>query len=72
MATDESVLKYVKSLLEERRNQLQALEQRTPGHTSDHLSCRRSLEQAIHDLEIVLRDAKQAAESEGLYALPDR
>lgn len=58
-------LAYVRLLLEERRQQLQALEQRTPGPPGDDFSCRRSLEQAIHALEILLRHAEQAEDSEG-------
>jgi len=44
---------YARSLLEERRKQLRELEQPTPGH-SDCL-CRRSLEQAIRELEALLQ-----------------
>jgi hypothetical protein len=53
-------LAYVRLLLEERRQQLRALGERAPGHPSDGCSCRRSLEQAIDALEIVLRHAEEA------------
>lgn len=58
-------LAYVRLLLEERRQQLRALEERPSGHPSDACSCRRSLEQAIDALEIVLRHAEKAEGSEG-------
>ena len=53
-------LAYVRLLLEERRQQLRALEERAPVHPNDECSCRRSLEQAIDALEIVLRHAEEA------------
>jgi hypothetical protein len=57
-------LAYVRLLLEERRQELRALEQRTSGHPSDYLSCRRSLEQAIDALEVLLQQAEEAGWSE--------
>jgi len=57
-------LAYVRSLLEERRQQLRALEERAPVHANNECSCRRSLEQAIDALEIVLRHAEEAEGSE--------
>ena len=57
-------LAYVRLLLEERRQQLRALEERAPRHPSDDFSCRRSLEQAIDALEILLRHAEEAEGSE--------
>ena len=55
-----SGLAYVRLLLEQRRQELWALEQRTSGHPSDYFSCRRSLEQAIDTLEVLLRHAEEA------------
>jgi len=54
---------YARSLLEQRREQLRELEQST-AERSDCLSCRRSLEQAINELEALL----QAEEGSGRTA----
>lgn len=62
--TEEGGLAYGRFLLEERRQQLRALEQRKPGCPGDDFSCRRSLKQAILDLETLLRQAEQAEDSE--------
>jgi hypothetical protein len=59
-----TVLAYVRLLLEERRQALWTLEKRTSAHPGDDVSCRRSLEQAIDALEILLRQAEEVEESE--------
>ena len=45
---------YTRSLLAERKKQLRALE-RTPSERADYLSCLRSLEEAVAELETLLR-----------------
>jgi hypothetical protein len=57
-------LGYVRFLLEERREQLRALEEHR-SQLDDYSSCRRSLEQTIRDLEVLLRYAERAEDSEG-------
>lgn len=46
---------YARWLLEERRKKLRELEQPTHGHAGSCFSCRRSLEQAISELEALLQ-----------------
>jgi len=48
------VFVYARSLLAERQEQLQALEQ-APVSRSDYLTCRNSLKQAINELEVLLK-----------------
>lgn len=60
--TDESSgtgLGYVRLLLNERQKQLRALDELAPDYRTDYLSCRRSLEQAINDLEALERHVRE-------------
>lgn len=57
-------LGYAKSLLEERREQLRALASVPERYRSDYSSCRRSLEQAIRELEALLRHEEGPTERE--------
>ena len=52
------VLEYTKRLLGERRELLRALPEPKLGERKQYLSCRRSLKQAVHELEVLLRKGK--------------
>lgn len=59
-APNRARLGYAKLLLDERRKQLQKF---AHSATSHDLSCRRSLQQAISQLETLLSDAEEVEES---------